>query len=1173
MGGMLVDSKNACCCPEMRCCAPETVTATVSGMSGEIVHNWPGGALGAWKFDPNETPAVLLPERGENWRCPEIIIDPTKPSGFVYGPLIYSHLCWDGMLVQMGMPDDISCENLLELGACFGMDSAQNFWVLPETAYSPWNPAAFASITVNSNAPDNNLRYCYSSGTATYTENPDRCSLATGGHPLFCSLPGGDGLQHGSPRDANLGEQPSFVAQSDLNGTYVCQRPDIPLRPQLKCRVNRQVPLSTESPHRGVTEATLLYNVDPKREWVYWIPPGQQDPCWDVFFPPGGDNYVVDYRCDKRNPWYSTFGYGYCVRGKCTVTNQGVVKPHLYYYNTGLGGATSPADVAQMQSANLYLRLIPKDYENDPNGRFPTWWQVSGVDIRGGGYGYEVGDIFEVDFDIRRPWLGGEIMTLFPYTEPNCILPEYLSWTDKYGQTGTLKQSGGTPGWELFQRLRVSAVDENGAITDIEVVPIYKSPEFSDPPLCFVQKPSNQKTEYYVGYGRILCHPRSVHMPGIGYNVGDTIEWYCDDPPCTVHQAASAVVIDVDEEGGILDWLIKGSDAWRYVSQNFCVFPFANDGQFCTTSCLTYPWGGEGFEDERGSYSWSAKSLCSLNWVATGVPVRKQRGCENQSSFTNLSITISRRACETSIEVLVAQWPYDQMSESTDPATRNVALFPAFPKCNGGGAVVRPTYGGPGANESEFGSSLTGGVIEAAGTGYCYREKYHVEPTLPNEVPSLGGGSGARIASFTFRSVHDFPSPSAPYGDSPPAYNRFSYFPVTGAQVDTQQRGSGYSVGQTFEVYPSGGRGVTDMWRGSGGDNPEACPNGAWYEGARAVVLCDGDYMCMTYNTNTGVCFEATCNRPSKCTLRISEVNEDGGIVALEVVNGGMMFKTAWGIGKKNPAAFIWLQSTLGYGAYITATFDENYASDSFGSLVSVAVVAPPPGTLDPKHPAVNETPWRPAQAAAAMPTGGRDYADESAGYFWMLEDIYVGIPVLKERWSLQAHMGWHGHPPGQPSPEPQVPRNWSHEYLSTYSLLQGSEPQFVPRSSVCAFGDCYHELLSKSYPLVKVWAPSGYTSHTYAPPLAMPGQAPWEGSVGNPGTYGLLIRKGMNQTFDYPISDDGPFWEDGLVSYPPNPARTEDYIVIEHGATITLGYTPACPDHSNGATNDGAAA
>lgn len=1160
MGGMLVDSKNDCCCPEMRCCTPETVTVTVAGMAGNV---W-SGVWSSKYFDcDGDCQDYIQSCGGSTIPLADVLVLMGKPTGD-----------FDSVFSGVGYPSYCSQPFLTPVFSNFELWAPSLFPPTTPLFAPKTNPGATPQSFCSVSTAGNILTFLANNQViATYRENTSLCDpdASPPGHPKFCSRPASGSVQSGPVGGT------AITNQEDLNGTYVCHRPEQYLRPQLKCRINRQVPL-VDSPYDGVTEARLLYNVDPRREWFYRnenMPAPNK--CWDVLFPPEGDDYVVDYRCDKRNPWYSSSGFGYCARGKCTVTNQGVVKPHLYYYHQTLN-----------QSANLYLKLTPRDYENDPNGRFPTWWRVESVVVLNGGSGYSVGDFFEVDFDIRRPWLGGEIMTVFPKFDMSCIPPYSPTWVDKYGYGGTdVTLPNGIPAARLYQRLRISEVDDNGAIKSLEVVPIFKQPEFSDPPFCNDAKVGDERTKFYVGYGRVLCHPRSVHMPGRGYTVGDTIEWYCDDPPCEVVRAATAVVTDVDEEGGVLDWLIKGSDAWRYLTQNFCVYPFSSVNGICTTDCQSYPWGGDVLpeNDERGLYRWKAKLLCNLNWSGVGVPVRKatrpaigygdlfyRQPCSgsNQSGYTNVNVQISRVSSETSIEVYVARWTFSYYENASGGADRAKWLFPAFPLCAGGGAVIRPVFGEWGSNESDFGGSLAGAEIKAAGAGYCYRDKYHTQPTLPTAIPALGSGSGATVAAFTFGSVHNFPNPAIDWGGNAPASNRFSYYPVTGATIG--QAGSGYQVGQTFEVAPVGGRAVSDMWRETGGDTPEACPNGAWYDGERATVNAAG-YLSILYNNVNGTYGEARSQRPSKCTLRVAAVNETGGITELEVVYGGMMFRTVYGDGKKNPDAILFWQSTLGYGANLEAVFDENHSSTTFGRLLSVSVVAPPSGSIDPKHPGIPDNSGGWVMPPQTMPTGGRDYADQSAGYFWMLNDIAVGGPVVSEQgqWRLMAHIGWHGRGVVggfvmAPGSEPFSPRNISHEPYSTHNVIMGQTPQFVPRSTVCAFDDCYHSLLTRTYPLVKVWAPGGV-------PFGDP-DSNLSYLDGYPATgYALLVNKnatlvGDSSSFVVPCGFNEPMCgPDTIYAERFNPGSA--YLVLEYGPTLTLGYTPSspCPDHSNGTT------
>ncbi len=1143
MSGFLVSSKDECCCPEMRCCTPETVTATVAGMSGQTVRGYV--SLGDLSYL----------SRGSG----EIICAPGRP--------VFVHSAFDAF-VLMGMPSRFRYSTIQTMASCGGGE----YWTYWENTVNPWPPSAFPPVaaalvqivedpyeglveqTTDFQWAWNGIYTVPDDIELRWTTFRSICESAE----LLCNRPDPSGLHSGPCQGVN-GLSPAIISnENDLNGTYVCHRPDQYLRPALKCRITRRVPLTQngnvvgDSPYNGVTEAALLYNVDPRRTWVFKPPPYE---CWDVMFPPEGEEYCVDYRCGKRNPWYSAGGFGYCVRGKCTVTNQGVVKPHLYYYHDGLQTATSIDDILQSQSANLYLKLIPKDYEVDEHGRFPTWWQVGSVDIIDGGYGYEVGQFFQVDFDIRRPWLGGEIMTVFPKFDMSCMPPYYPTWIDKYGYAGTeVTLPSGIPAAKLYQRLRIAAVDDNGAITQIEVVPIYKQPEFSDPPFCNDEKVGDERTKFYVGYGRVLCHPRSVQLPGIGYTVGDQIEFYCDDPPCETVEPAIAVVSDVDEEGGILDWRIRGSDfPFGYATAYSCD---ETDGAGnCIASCFDRMPGSE--PDQRGKYRWKARLLCDLTWTGVGVPARAAslptsafsakvadydhpwtHPTANLSGLTTLTLRLGRTSCETSIEVLVSQWPFGATLENSSDLgiTRLLYLWPPYPACHGGGAVVKPVFGAWGANESDFGSSLVGAQVQAGGAGYCYREKRHVEPTLPLNVPAMGGGTGATIAAFQFSAKHNFPNPAAQYGDTPPASDRFSYFPVTGATID--QPGAGYVVGQEFEVSPAGGRAVSDMWKGSGGDNPEQCPNGAWYGGERALVN-DQGYRPLAYNAATGQWQEPVHTEPSVCRLRVASVSQTGGISGLEVVHGGMMFKTEYTVGRKNPLAYIWLQSTLGYGAYITATFNETWGSSTFGEVLNVDVVGQP-NVPDPKHPGVPNGLGGWLEPPGLMPIGGRDYADRSAGYFWMLQNTAVGGPVCPT-WGLLAHLGWHGRPLTnfEITGEPNSPLNFNHDNYSTHTVIAGQAPPFIAPSTVCAFSDCYHDLLTRQYPLVKVWG--GACLQNGVDGIGGPRMP-----VSN-GGHAVLRRKGRTA----------------------ETAKGSDFVVVEYGPTLTLNYTPSspCPDHSNGTT------
>lgn len=1120
MQTFLTDTRSDCCCPEMRCCTPETVVVTVAGMSGQTIRG-----------------AVSYGDLSTIQRAVELICAPGHPP--------FVHSAFD-VFVLLGKPTSFNPSVLQSLATCFG-----DRWTWWEDTLNPWPPSVFPPVSAAGvlswedpyDGPMEQLiafQYLYDAGSNGYTvdsgselrwtnKNNALCEASA----LLCTRPTPDGL-HSGPCAGNGLSPATLTNENDLNGTYICHRPDTYVRPEIRCRINRQVPRDPAIAP-GVTEAVLLYDVAPRRTWVYR--PERPYECWDVLFPPDNDWYCIDYRCGKRNPWYSTHGFGICERGKCTVTAQGMTKPHLYPYHV-----QTRTGQPRNQSADLRMRLVPRDYSSELHGRFPVWWKVGTVDIADGGSGYEVGEFFEVDYDYSRTLFGGEIMTVFPYYEICGGLPYRPTWIDKYGYTGTeVPQDDGTTAAKLFQRLRISEVDENGGIVSVEVVPIYKHPDYSDGTCMHEYNPPR---EYFVGYGRLLCHPTSVLFGGRGYTVGDSIEFYCEDG-CEEITPAIATVVDVDEKGSILDWQIRGSDFFRYVIEDFCN---PND---TATGCVPVCAAMEGEPDERGKYRWKAKVLCDLTWHGEGVPARAAslpsvalankvsdadipwtHEVANLSGLTTITPRISRHNCETAVEIVVNVWPYGLLSESSDKAVRVLYLFPPYPACHGGGAAIKPLFGSWGANESDFGSSLVGASVIAGGAGYCYREKHHVEPDLPLDVPAIGQGSGARLSGFTFSSVNNYPNPAAAYGDNAPAATRFSYFPVTAATIDPLHRGTGYDVGQTFEVMPVGGRAVSDLWAVTGGDTPESCPNGAWYDGERAVVNAAG-YFSIAFDPVTGHYLEAVEQRHPTCTLRIADVNQDGGITELEVVNGGMMFKAVYDAGKRNPDAILWLSSTLGYGADVAGTFQTNAEAERFGSLVSVSVVTPAAG--DPKHP------------GQSMPSGGRDYANRDAGYFWMLDDLAVGGPVCPE-WRLLAHLGWAGRtlvgggsgdPTGattpqarnpQPNAEPVVPRNFLHELYSTHDVVDGSMPSFVPRSTTCVFTDCYHDLLTRTYPLVKVWGGSCLQNGVdgIGGPLA-PVSA---------GSYAVLRRKGKTS----------------------ETAQGSDYVVVEWGPTVSFSYTPSSP-------------
>jgi hypothetical protein len=145
-------------------------------------------------------------------------------------------------------------------------------------------------------------------------------------------------------------------------------------------------------------------------------------------------------------------------------------------------------------------------------GSSPTnpLWQVAEVSIKTAGSGNEEGDVFTIDF-YEDPPRGGEYKDA---EEPQTVV--------------------------------VTSVGDSGEVLQVMLV-----------------EPTEGKRVFY---GRNLCHPNGVALRGSGYSEGDTIEWVIVDQPPELgggvakeYERAKAIVTEVDENGGIIDWHIRGS--------------------------------------------------------------------------------------------------------------------------------------------------------------------------------------------------------------------------------------------------------------------------------------------------------------------------------------------------------------------------------------------------------------------------------------------------------------------------------------------------------------------------------------------------------------------------------------------------------------------------------------
>lgn len=692
-----------------------------------------------------------------------------------------------------------------------------------------------------------------------------------------------------------------------------------------------------------------------------------------------------------------------------------------------------------------------------------------------------------------------------------------------------------------------------------------------------------------------------------------------------------------------------------------------------------FPGLGGKDNDNRGYYYHHGTNLCSLNWTGVGVPIR-ERGFRfndndsvkknilyngvtqanfcggavidyNSSYLTSLSLSISRIVAETSVGVSVNKYRYiNSVYDSIlqietgfgnvdidGPLFTAILDFRPFPECVGGGSEIipviyncdNPTNPNCG-NESIFGGSLSGTIIKSPGAFHSFINRKHVEPILPTDIPDIVGttgiGTGATIDIFSFSSVHNFPGPSPDpetglksIFDNPNylqrwsdiSYNgltpdRYSYFPLTDIQIDNP--GSGYEIDQEFEIYPQNGKPFTRSWVRDTADDPIACPNGGWYQDPYNVVDSNGLW---NYTNLDPIILQ------SKAKVKITDIDENGGIVSVDIVDKGMMFRCVETTGILHPDVNPYLDSTLGYGAVPNVVIDTNKNSDNFGRVIDFYFTNPvfvvsldQFGNIagvqgeDPMHTNITVSPnvfvgWN------GSPTRGygRDYANPDNGYFWMLNNVAIDTDV-----GLLAYYpfgdGFTGgtfrsqHFPGD------VPDNYVHPEYSTHNVLEGTRPNYVPKSSICSFNDCYHELLNRSYPLYRSWSGNddisgpgrtgfgnlmtdrvepngelvpfeeqcgalepifGPTCQRTTHPFGHDNLRELDGRPTSP--FVVLLRK--NKVVNYPCTPSGDIDSDNpdVDNYAPG----RDYIVVEYGFNMTLSSTvDKCPDHTQGRTYDG---
>lgn len=912
----------------------------------------------------------------------------------------------------------------------------------------------------------------------------------------------------------------------------------------------------------------------------------------------------------------------------------GTVKPHLIFrspnpalYDAGIHSEGpepegNGAILFPILKASKYLNYFEERAElseyptQSPPGRSRLYpginigedthayaWKLDKVEILDGGSGYMIGDIFVLDYDPDKfflPYVNGQSILVFPDDECCYELSNLgangnkrLTWSDTGGYTkvqrpllGGSACGGGPPEYLsnppiVYQRIRVSKVDDNGKILAVEILPWRKS--YAKISIC-VELNKTTEQDYYVEYTRFLCHPRSVTYGGKYYNIGDTIIWNCDESieNCEVwnNNYASGIVVDVDENGSILDWHINGSEITKWdnlfsddpaLTTQYGAYNIA-DGAPCYGWVYTLdpdpnippnprnePTGIE--PDERGSYRFRGQNLCSLSWQGVGVPVRtttweveflgdttyegtSESTSVNSSNITAININITRQYCETTANIAVKPWLYSEQilsdaefSTFTKDDKQYASInnnwyklnFAPYPKCNGGGAEIELIYGVPLANDSVYGSTIKSANVISPGSLYAFVDKVHQPPILPTGVELIAGsGKGASISNFTFNTnINNFPNLNyitllnsiLPFTLNS---KRFSYFPVTEATLFAA--GSGYEIGQTFIIQPDDVVIYSDAWSIDGGDNPDKVKNGGKYTGPFAKLVKDSTYMpdidCIQDpnppNDISPSCQEIKDTVPH-CVLKVESVGPNGEITGLTVEHGGMMYRPVWTNGIKNPDAVEEITSTLGYGAKPTAIVNTDKNSKLFGTLTNFNIGQYSTQEFpDPYFPNIAQ----PIPGNSSMGYG-RDYANPSLGSFWMLQDISDHGGQIGTNYKLLAHYDWgfnykglreggYGlENVGYYTPRPLSP---GPTYNSSHTIVAslGSLPQFQPKSTICSFDDCYHDLLNRQYPLYRQSIPAT-----------------------NPATWPANYRPKHNYVA---LSGDNP-----------------QFILIEHGFTLTL--------------------
>ena len=389
MPSFLTNNTAQCCCPEMRCCAPNTVSATVSGWKGVGVSQW---VRKIW-LNGDDIPPVAP-------GTPEFDIgkQATAYEVGITGDIYYFEIEYSEAQQRYVFTSRAKYP--------YGVDV-----VWPSVAFPQMNAVIDGGLSFGCGIDYGRVsRFVADEGVAA------KCASAL--TEKLCQKPAGGAsdIVYGPAGYSDGGFVFGRANMPDLNDTYVCHRIPADLRPEMTATAIR-----TAADNASHIDARIVFDVYCRRQWQY-KPACDADiivnlTCAVSDTPPDpspeGQYYCIDYRCGLRNP--SEYeGASICDQHKCTA-HEGTVLPHLMAFPEG-----------ENYTAALKLNLTPDAYFRNTDyiyqGAKPQKalsWRVESATATTPGTGYAVGDFFSVDFDPF--WMmelnGGEINR-----SPICLL-------------------------------------------------------------------------------------------------------------------------------------------------------------------------------------------------------------------------------------------------------------------------------------------------------------------------------------------------------------------------------------------------------------------------------------------------------------------------------------------------------------------------------------------------------------------------------------------------------------------------------------------------------------------------------------------------------------------------------------------------------------------------------